>query len=76
MKRLPHVDDLIDLIHEKTAEAEERTPAPQEKVAGAEYVVPVAGELHKVAQKLRAHDPTAITYGDVQKFAEQLMGAN
>jgi hypothetical protein len=76
MKRLPHVEDLIGLIHEKTAEAIDKTPAPQEKVAHMEFMVPIAGELQKVAQKLREHDATAITYADVQKFAMQLMEAN
>ena len=76
MKRIPHIDSVINLIHEKTAAAREDTPVPQEKVASVNYTVPIANELNKVAQKLRDHDPTAITYADVHKFAEQLMGVS
>lgn len=71
MKRLPHVDDLIQLIHQETVKTE-KTASVQSEVP-VEFVVPAAEGLYKVAEQLRSCDPEAVTYSDVEKFASQLL---
>jgi len=71
MRRLPSVNHLVAEVteHVKTAEAMQK----EASVSPPEYSAPIAAELQKVASLCRAGVPD-VTVGDVESFAQKLLG--
>jgi hypothetical protein len=70
MRRLPRVDAIVAGVTQRALEVEElqkeaSAPTPT-------FVVPLAAELHKLAETCRSNAVT-VSVNDVQAFAERLM---
>ena len=73
MSRLPNVNALAAMIQDRVASVD---AAHMSKVAAEnappDYVIPVAQNLVKLAQALRAVDVDAVTYGDLREFSAMI----